>query len=77
MLVIGSFHGDEDEGHEIVARLRDESPNTFAIWLVETVNPDGIAAEPAKERARRRPQPQLLRRLEGELGHLERLLPGP
>ena len=33
--------------------------------------------ESAKERPRRRPQPQLLRRLEGELGHLERLLPGP
>src|SRR5687768_8883215 len=27
VLVIGSFHGDEDEGHEIVARLKDESPN--------------------------------------------------
>lgn len=44
VLVIGSFHGDEDEGHEIVARLRDESANSFAIWLVSTVNPDGIAA---------------------------------
>jgi murein peptide amidase A len=44
VLVVGSIHGDEDEGHEIVARLRDESPNSFAIWLVETVNPDGIAA---------------------------------
>ncbi len=39
VLVIGSFHGDEDEGHEIVARLRDESPNTFAMWLVTTVEP--------------------------------------
>jgi murein peptide amidase A len=48
VLVVGSFHGDEDEGHEIVARLRDESPNTFAIWLVETVNPDGIAANQRK-----------------------------
>jgi protein MpaA len=44
VLVVGSFHGDEDEGHEIVSRLRDESPNSVAIWLVETVNPDGIAA---------------------------------
>jgi hypothetical protein len=43
VLVVGSFHGDEDEGHEIVARLKDESPNRAAIWLVQTVNPDGIA----------------------------------
>jgi protein MpaA len=48
LLVIGSFHGDEDEGHEIVARLRDESPNAFSIWLVETVNPDGIAQNQRK-----------------------------
>src|SRR5829696_3813189 len=48
VLVVGSFHGDEDEGHEIVARLRDESPNSFAIWLVTTVNPDGIAANQRK-----------------------------
>jgi len=48
VLVIGSFHGDEDEGHEIVARLRDESPNRFALWLVESVNPDGIAANQRK-----------------------------
>lgn len=44
VLVVGSIHGDEDEGHEIVARLRAESPNSFAIWLVKTVNPDGVAA---------------------------------
>ena len=48
VLVVGSFHGDEDEGHEIVARLRDESPNRFAVWLVETVNPDGIAQNQRK-----------------------------
>ena len=48
LLVVGSFHGDEDEGHEIVARLKDESPNDFAIWLVQTVNPDGIAANQRK-----------------------------
>jgi len=48
VLVIGSFHGDEDEGHEIVARLRNESPKTFAMWLVTTVNPDGIAANQRK-----------------------------
>lgn len=44
ILVVGSFHGDEDEGQEIIARLRDESPERAAIWLVESVNPDGIAA---------------------------------
>lgn len=48
VLVIGSFHGDEDEGHEIVARLKDESPNRVAIWLVQSVNSDGIAAHQRK-----------------------------
>lgn len=49
LLVIGSFHGDEGEGHEIVARLRSESPNRVAIWLVRSVNPDGIAANQRKD----------------------------
>src|SRR5688500_2964303 len=35
VLAIGSFHGDEDEGHEVIARLKEESPNSFAIWLVQ------------------------------------------
>lgn len=48
LLVIGSFHGDEDEGHEVVARLRDEGPERFAIWLVQTVNPDGVASNQRK-----------------------------
>ena len=48
VLVIGSTHGDEDEGHEIVARLRRESPHRVAIWLVTTVNPDGTAANTRK-----------------------------
>lgn len=44
VLVLGSIHGSEDEGEEIVARLREESANSFAIWLVKTVNPDGVLA---------------------------------
>ncbi|HYH60259.1 MAG TPA: DUF2817 domain-containing protein, partial [Solirubrobacterales bacterium] len=36
--------GNESEGHEIVRGLRDEHPSRFAIWLVESVNPDGVAA---------------------------------
>ena len=42
MLVIGSIHGDETEGHEIVERLRGEGIEGAAIWLAETVNPDGV-----------------------------------
>ena len=48
VLVVGSIHGSEDEGHEIIDRLRDESPNRVAIWLVRSVNPDGVAASTRK-----------------------------
>jgi protein MpaA len=48
VLVIGSFHGDETQGHEIVRGLRDETPEGAAIWLVESVNPDGVASQTRK-----------------------------
>lgn len=44
ILVVGSTHGDETEGHEILRELRRESPERSAIWLVESINPDGVAA---------------------------------
>ncbi|MDQ3728450.1 MAG: DUF2817 domain-containing protein [Actinomycetota bacterium] len=48
VLVVGSIHGDETEGHEIVERLRDESPARVTIWLVRSVNPDGVAGDTRK-----------------------------
>ena len=45
-LVVGSIHGDESEGHEIVRRLRRSHRNTPAVqlWVVTSVNPDGVQA---------------------------------
>jgi Zinc carboxypeptidase/N-acetylmuramoyl-L-alanine amidase len=45
-LVIGSIHGDEPEGHEIVRRLRRSHRDTPAVelWVVRSVNPDGVEA---------------------------------
>ena len=42
-LVVGSIHGDEREGHEIVAALRRraEEVGDVDLWLVRTINPDG------------------------------------
>jgi protein MpaA len=46
VLVVGSIHGDETEGHEIVKRLlrRSREPAGAEIWIVKSVNPDGAQA---------------------------------
>lgn len=44
MLVIGSIHGDETAGHEIIARLHARTRGRNEIVLLETINPDGVAA---------------------------------
>ena len=45
VLVVGSIHGDEREGHEIIRRLRGKRPDTdVAVWTVKAMNPDGAAA---------------------------------
>ncbi len=45
-LVVGSIHGNEPEGHEIVAILRRRYRDLQGVdlWLVRTVNPDGVEA---------------------------------
>jgi murein peptide amidase A len=47
VLVVGSIHGDEREGHEVVRRLRSgRGPEAgAALWTVRSLNPDGVAAE--------------------------------
>jgi murein peptide amidase A len=45
VLVVGSIHGDEREGHEVVRRLqRTPSPAGVAIWTLKTLNPAGVKA---------------------------------
>jgi N-acetylmuramoyl-L-alanine amidase/Zinc carboxypeptidase len=44
VLVVGSIHGDETAGHAVIARLRRAPvPAGVQLWLVRTVNPDGVA----------------------------------
>jgi len=49
-LVVGSIHGDETEGHEIVHILRHRYRDARGVnlWVVKTVNPDGVAANTRK-----------------------------
>ena len=45
ILVVGSIHGDEREGHEVIQRLRRMRPSgDVAVRTVKTVNPDGLKA---------------------------------
>src|SRR5512144_409547 len=44
VLVVGSIHGNETAGHTVIARLRRAPvPAGVQLWLVRTVNPDGVA----------------------------------
>ena len=46
VLVIGVIHGDEDDGIAIVDELRrGPVPDDVELWLVESMNPDGQAAD--------------------------------
>jgi protein MpaA len=46
VLAVGSIHGDEQAGIEIVEHLRDAVavPDGLDVWLVPTMNPDGNVA---------------------------------
>ena len=64
VLVVGCIHGNECAGVAIARRLeRMPPPKGVDLWLVESLNPDGVATGYARQRARRRPQPQLPRGL--------------
>ena len=45
-LVVGSIHGDETQGQEIVRALRHSHRHVpgVQLWVVKTVNPDGVDA---------------------------------
>ena len=43
VLVVGSIHGDETAGQAVIRRLRRaRPPQGTELWLVESVNPDGV-----------------------------------
>jgi len=44
LLVLGQVHGDECAPAFLVQAIREQPPTDFGIWLVPTVNPDGLAA---------------------------------
>lgn len=47
VLIVGSIHGDETQGHRIVRRLRGPYGARIRgadFWTITTVNPDGVAA---------------------------------
>jgi Zinc carboxypeptidase/N-acetylmuramoyl-L-alanine amidase len=49
-LVVGSIHGNETAGHEIVHVLKHHYRGVqhVKLWVVKTVNPDGVAAHTRK-----------------------------
>ncbi len=45
VLVVGSIHGNETAGRAVIAQLRHVTPPPgLQLWLVDTVNPDGVRA---------------------------------
>ena len=78
-LVIGSIHGDESEGHEIVRRLRRSHRDTPAVqlWVVTSVNPDGVQAGTRKNANGVDLNRNFSYRWRGGVSPVERLLPGP
>lgn len=44
VLVVGSIHGDEPAGLAVARRLERLSPKGVDLWIIRTLNPDGLAA---------------------------------
>ena len=44
VLVVGSIHGNETAGIAIAQALEQTSPRDLDLWIVPTLNPDGVAA---------------------------------
>src|SRR3954468_21719062 len=45
VLVVGVIHGTEPAGQAVIRRLRAEpAPRDVQVWLINTVNPDGLLA---------------------------------
>lgn len=51
VLVVGSIHGNETQGHRVIRRLRGPYGRRIKsadLWTITTVNPDGVAADRRK-----------------------------
>ena len=45
VIVIGAIHGDEKAGMGVTSRLkRRNPPRNLDLWIIPTINPDGVAA---------------------------------
>jgi protein MpaA len=45
VLVVGVIHGNETAGERVLRRLaREPGPSTADLWMVDRLNPDGVAA---------------------------------
>ena len=44
VLIVGCIHGDETAGIAVARRLAQLSPHRIDLWIVPTLNPDGVAA---------------------------------
>ena len=45
VIVIGAIHGDETAGMGVTSRLkRRDLPRNVDLWIIPTINPDGVAA---------------------------------
>lgn len=44
VLVVGCIHGNECAGMAVLRRLKRLPPSSFDLWVVPTLNPDGLAA---------------------------------
>jgi protein MpaA len=45
VLVVGCIHGDEPQGIRIANALAETKPTGADLWIVPTLNPDGVAAD--------------------------------
>ena len=43
VLVVGSVHGEEPGGHDVIRALRARDTRGISLWTVRTANPDGLA----------------------------------
>jgi hypothetical protein len=60
VLIVGVIHGSEGAGMSIMDRLHGlDVPAGVDLWLVDSMNPDGYAANTRQNAKQGRPQPEL------------------
>ncbi len=78
-LVVGVIHGDERAGLAVTRALRRRYRRMkgATIWVVDTINPDGLRARDSPQRQGGGPEPELPLPLARRRAAIERLLPWP